>query len=92
LLAPSVLAPSPSLSLYTFGDESESAVKYLTWLNSKRRTLLVLSTERGMPRPLREAGAPLLKCGRPIWSYTHPGGVTGFVVLELNCGDMPAAK
>jgi hypothetical protein len=86
------LTQSPSLSLYTVADEDEPSVKYLTWLNTKRRTLLVLSTEGGIPQRLREAGAPLLKCGRPIWSYTRPGGTAGFVVLELNCGETPAAR
>lgn len=86
------LTPSPSLSLYTIGDESESSVKYLTWLNTRRRTLLVLSTERGTPIRVRAAAAPLLGCAKPIWSYTRPGGMSGFVVLELNCGDLPTAK
>jgi hypothetical protein len=80
------LSPSPSLTLYTVADESEGSVKYLTYLNTKRRTLLVLSTERGVPIRVREAASPLLGCGRPIWSYTRPGGMTGFVVLELDCG------
>ena len=86
------LTPSPSLTLYTVGDENESSVKYLTWLNSRRRTLLVLSTERGVPQRVRAPAVPLLGCGRPVWSYTRPGGTSGFVVLELNCGDLPAAR
>ena len=86
------LTPSPSLFLYTVGDESEFSVWYLTWLNARRRTLLVLITERGAPKRVREPAAQLLKCGRPVWSYTRPGGVTGFVVLELNCGDLFATK
>lgn len=80
------LTPSTSLSLYTFADDDESSVKHLTWLNTRRRTLLVLSTDHGVPQNLREAGAPLLQCGRTIWSYTRPGGLSGFVVLELACG------
>lgn len=86
------LSGASSLSLYTVADESESSVKYLTWLNTKRRTLLVLITERNVPQRIRAAAAPLLGCGRPVWSHTRPGGMTGFVVLELNCGDMPAAR
>jgi hypothetical protein len=86
------LTQSPSLSLYTIGDESESSVKYLTYLNTKRRTLLVLITDHGVPRRVREAGAPLLTCGRPVWSYTRPGGATGFVVLELDCGGLTFSK
>jgi hypothetical protein len=83
------LQPSPTLSLYTLADEDASKMKYLTYLNTKRRTLLVLSTEGGVPQRLREGAAPLLTCGRPVWSYTRPGGASGFVVLELNCGDLP---
>jgi hypothetical protein len=86
------LTPSSALSLYTVADESESSVKYLTYLNTKRRTLLVLSTERGLPQRVREPASPLLGCGRPVWSYTRPGGTAGFVVLELNCGDLPAPR
>ncbi|MET0645945.1 MAG: glycosyltransferase family 39 protein [Pyrinomonadaceae bacterium] len=86
------LTPSPSLSLYTIGDESESSVWYLAWLNTKRRTLLVLGTDGGVPQRVKAAAAPLLGCGRPVWSYTRPGGVTGFVVLELNCGDLSTVK
>jgi hypothetical protein len=86
------LSGASSLSLYTVGDESESSVKYLTWLNTKRRTLLVLGTEGGAPQRLRPAGSPLLGCGSPIWSYTRPGGMTGFMVYELDCGDLPAAR
>ncbi len=86
------LSGSPSLSLYTVADESESSVKYLTWLNTRRRTLMVLSTDRGVPHRVRWPGAQLLGCGRPVWSYTRPGGASGFVVLELSCGDMPAPR
>ena len=86
------LSGSPSLSLYTVGDESESSVKYLTYLNTKRRTLLVLGTDRGVPHRVRAAALPLLGCGRPVWSYTRPGGTSGFVVLELDCGDLPAPR
>ena len=84
------LTPSPSLSLYTVGDDNESSVKYLTWMSTKRRTLLVLSTDHGVPQRLRQAATPLVGCGRPIWSYTRPGGATGFVVLELSCGTAAA--
>lgn len=86
------LSGSPSLSLYTLADESESGVKYVTYLNTKQRTLLVLGTDRGAPHRIREPAAPLLGCGRPVWSYTRPGGTSGFVVLELACGDLPAPK
>lgn len=86
------LTPSPRLSLYTVGDDSEASVKYLTWLNTKRRTLLVLSTDKGVPDRIKAAAAPLVGCGKPVWSYQRAGGTGGFVVLELNCGDMPAAK
>jgi len=84
------LSGSPSLSLYTVADESDSSVRYLTYLNTKRRTLLVLSTDQGVPYRVRAAALPLLGCGTPVWSYTRPGGTSGFLVLELNCGDMPA--
>jgi hypothetical protein len=86
------LTPSPSLSLYTVADDNAASVKYIGWLSTKRRTLLVLSTDRGVPQRVKEAGTPLLKCGRPIWSYTRPGGTTGFVVHELACGEPPAMR
>lgn len=86
------LARTPGLSLYTVGDGNDTSVAYLTWLNTKQRTLLVLSTERGVPDRLKAAATPLLGCGVPVWSYTRPGGTAGFVVLELNCGDLPAPK
>lgn len=86
------LAPSPSLSLFTLADEDESSARSLRWQSARRRTLLVLTTDRGVPHRIRKAGAPLLDCCRPLWSYTRPGGETGFVVYELNCGDAPAAR
>lgn len=86
------LIPSPSLTLHTFVDDNETSVAYLTWLSTKRRTLLVLGTERGVAHHIKPQALPLLKCGKPIWSYTRPGGMTGFVVLELHCGDTPEAK
>jgi hypothetical protein len=86
------LTPSPSLWLYTVGDDNEASVKHLTRLNTSRRTLLVLSTENGAPKHLRAAAAPLLSCGKQLWSYERLGGTSGFVVLELNCGDVHAPR
>jgi hypothetical protein len=96
------LTPSPSLSLYTVADKNAASVRELARLSARRRTLLVLSTERGVPQyhgphrrredNLREAGAPLLGCSKTIWSYTRPGGITGFVVQELSCGGSPITR
>ncbi|HEX7313075.1 MAG TPA: glycosyltransferase family 39 protein [Pyrinomonadaceae bacterium] len=86
------LTPSPSLTLHTLGDDNETSVAYLTSLNTKHRTLLVLSTDRGAVRHIKMPALPLLKCGKPVWSYTRPDGRTGFVVLELHCGDLSAPK
>jgi hypothetical protein len=96
------LTPSPSLSLYTIGDKNADSVRELARLSAKRRTLLVLSTERGVPLyhgparrredNLRAAVAPLLGCSKTIWSYTRPGGMTGFVVQELSCGGSPITR
>jgi hypothetical protein len=86
------LTPSPSLSLFTLADEDEPSALSLRWQSARRRTLLVLTTDHGVPQRLRKAGAPLLKCARPLWSYTRPGGTTGFAVYELSCGPAPAAR
>ncbi|MDQ3665513.1 MAG: hypothetical protein M3410_02745 [Acidobacteriota bacterium] len=84
------LTPSPSLSLRTIRDEHAPSVTEMVRLSTRRRTLLVLSTEHGVPERLREAAAPLLRCSKEIWSYTRPGGMTGFVVRELSRGESPA--
>lgn len=81
------LTPSPSLTLYTISDSELSSVEDIARISTERRTLLVISTDHGVPDRLREA-ARLLKCSKEIWSYTRPGGLTGFVVRELSCGDL----
>lgn len=82
------LSDSPALSLYTIDYREHGILRTLAHLSTRRRTLLVLSTEQGMPTRLPEQIAPVLKCGHSVWSYTRPGNITGLVVLELACGEL----
>lgn len=80
------LTPSSVLSLYTINHNDPESALLIARLSAIRRTLLVLSTEHGVPRRMTEAVAPLLTCSTVIWSYTRPHGATGLVVYELTCG------
>jgi hypothetical protein len=82
------LTPSSVLSLYTINHNDRESALVIARLSAIRRTLLVLSTDHGVPRRMTEAVAPLLTCSTMIWSYTRPHGATGLVVYELACGQL----
>lgn len=78
------LSSSPNISLYTIEPNDRAAVATPGSLLNRPRTLLVLRTDRVLDDPNKNKVASLLSQSRVIWSYTRPGGQSGFAVYELN--------